>query len=119
MAQDLDRSVDRRRRQNARSLASANDARLPQVSEEVLDIRCSDLTERSIAEVLDDGFKPVVDCLANCELLREYVALFVDVRELSERQPSRLRLRTTFLERATANRLLEIIERSLQPRSSL
>jgi hypothetical protein len=85
---------------------------LPQVGDEVFDIRCSDLSNRAIAEVLDDRFEPVLDRLANREPLRKHVSLFVDACELSERQRSRLALRlcTTFLERTGTDGLLELVE---------
>src|SRR5207253_8354356 len=112
VAKALERPVDCRRRQNARSPASASDARLPQVGDEVFDIRRSYLSEGSIAEVLEDRLEPIVDRLANGELLREDVALFVDVCELFERERRRLGrgLRTTPLERAGSNALLQIGE---------
>jgi hypothetical protein len=85
VAQNLDCAVDGCRRQNARSLASASDVRLPQVRDEVFDVRRPDLGEQAIAEVLDDRLQPVVDGFSDRESLREDVALFVDVCELPGR----------------------------------
>src|SRR5262249_48242392 len=97
-------------------LSASGDVRFAEIGDEVLDIAGSDLGERTIAEVLEDRPQTVIDRLPDRELLCEDVPFLVDLGELPQCQRLRLawRFDAAFVERAVANRVLQVIEHALR-----
>ena len=96
-----------------RPLPAFDDARLPEVCDEVFDIGGANRLERPIAEMLDDRFQAVVDRPRECEAFREDMPLFVDLGELPERLRAHLApgIDPAIVEGAGANGVLQFVQR--------
>jgi hypothetical protein len=67
-----------------------NDARLPEIGDEVFDVGRADLSERAIAEVGEERLQAVINRVRQCEPIRDRMALLVHGGQLTERQRATL-----------------------------
>jgi len=82
--QQLNRAVDRSRRQRPARL-TVHDAWQLHVGNEVLDVRCLDVGQRSVAKSVDQRLEAVVDGLGESQPLRFDVSFLVNLREVLKR----------------------------------
>src|SRR5437899_9148883 len=112
MAEQLDRAVDGRRRQDPIRLP-IHDAWQLEVRDEVLDVGRLDVRQQAIAESIGQRLEPIVDRFCDREPFGLDVPLLVDLSELAERQCRHVarRLEAALVEHAVAHRAFELVER--------
>ena len=81
MAEQLDRAIDRRRREATLRRALADDPRLAKIGDEMLDVGGLDVGERPVAEPFQVWSDPPVNRPRQRELLRDGMPLSIDVRD--------------------------------------